>query len=79
MLVACIAFLIASIPGPDYLIERQVGYFVWIMIGIMAAINRASQKYGNKGLDKIIIKKRLSDQEAKSLQKYVAKEWESMV
>jgi len=74
-----IAFLIASIPGPDYMIIRQVGTHVWIVVGLLSGLNYVSRKYDMNNVLQTARQRELPEPEVKRLQAYVTREWESTV
>ncbi len=49
---AMVGFLIASIPAPDYMIIRQVGTHIWIVVGMAAGLNKVSKKYNMRALNR---------------------------
>jgi len=74
LILGCIAsfagFIVASIPGPDYLIARQFGSCVWLIIGLTFTLVRINRTYHSRrfsyyfkknGIDKKSQEKIISD------------------
>jgi putative inorganic carbon (HCO3(-)) transporter len=57
--ISLIGFLIASIPGPDYFIDQQVGTHLWILIGVSAGLNKIAERYSVKNVERLITKNRI--------------------
>lgn len=78
-LAGIIGFLLASIPGPDYLIIRQTGTHLWIVLGILAGLNRISRKYSMRFVMQSARRLNLDEEETQKLQAHVVREWESSI
>ncbi|MCK5146682.1 O-antigen ligase family protein [bacterium] len=74
-----LGFVIASIPGPDYQVIRQVGDHIWLLAGMTVAINRIAVRYDTTQLERTIQRRQLKEPEAIKLRQYLNKQWSSIL
>ncbi len=77
---AILGFMISSLSSPDYLKNFQIGMHVWILAGLIAGMNKLSDKYNPKSVEDYFSKNKEVDEEKK--QKaivQVKKSWSSII
>jgi len=73
------AFILASIPGPDYLIARQMGTVVWMLIGVACVIPGLGQKYSRKVIDQYALKNKIDEEYKNKIVKNLNDKWASSI
>lgn len=74
-----VGFIVASIPGPDYVAVRQTGTHVWIVLGLMAALNRMAKEYSRQNVAMVADRKKLDAETRKRMEAYVGEQWRSIL
>ena len=77
---AILGFMISSLSSPDYLKNFQIGMHIWILAGLIAGMNKLSDKYNPKSVEDYFSKNKEVDEEKK--QKaivQVKKSWSSII
>jgi len=77
--VSLFGFLISSTSSPDYLIDLPVASYLWILAGLVAGMNKVSNKYNPATVKAYLEKKKDIDEgRGKTLVESVKKQWASL-